>query len=277
MLSSSLIGESFDFGEFVQLIHGHDSKCRAAGLMIVAYCDESGDIREPAVYSVSGMLGMSREWIDLERRWKVMLKKHHLEATGFHMASCESGTKDPYRLPRENRWQMQRDFIGVINDTPLFGYASAIDSRDFPGIRAALAPENFAFKVKEYYPAFQYTVKWLATMLDSVGVRRAEKVAFIFDQQAEFQSNAKQVYDFIRDESEISYRHRLGSISFGDRRDILQLQAADVFAYESMRFVREVVIRGDAPRWQYDLLCSARQRDEIGFALLDVNEQPKSL
>ena len=45
-----------EFEQFALLVHAHDSQHRLMA-MIVAYCDESEDIRDPSVYTVSALLG----------------------------------------------------------------------------------------------------------------------------------------------------------------------------------------------------------------------------
>ena len=108
---------------------------------------------------------------------------------------------------------MQRDFIQVINKMlALYIHAIAITAEDFPDIRDAIRPGVAkAIQVKAYYPAFQYLLKWLAGVLDERGFPSSERIAFVFDQQKEYEGNAKALYDHVQTEDErFAYGRRLG-------------------------------------------------------------------
>jgi hypothetical protein len=108
----------------------------------------------------------------------------------------------------------------------------------------------------------------LANTLDRTpGVPGSEPISFEFDQQKEYEGIAKTLYDLMQQDTALPFRHRLGSLQFASRLQHVQLQAADVIAYESMRYVREVEIRGGPPRWQADLLFNNRQHQAHAFIL----------
>ena len=252
--------ELSEFEQFAMLVHSDDSEHRFMALMNVAYCDESADSRPPRVFSVSGYLGRAPDWFDLGRRWGIALREEGLEKTGFHMAHCEAGLAAPYHVSREERDRLQRRFIGIINDTPLWGYAVAIELDAYQEIVG-----RTDYK-KPYYIAFQYAVERMALVLEENHFRRGECIAFVFDQQQEHEGKAKSLYESLQS-SDLKYVHRLGSLTFDSRFARLQLQAADVLAYESMRHFREGRLQGKGPRWQYRLLRSVRGRakPEIRF------------
>src|ERR1700742_5188883 len=126
-----------EFEQFALLVHAHDSQHRLMA-MIVAYCDESGDHRPPSLFSVSAIIGPSVALFDLGSRWRKALDKHGLTATGFHMTECEAGAKDtPFEgMSRDQRDELQRSFIDVINKTTLSGFCSAIPvSTEWPKMK----------------------------------------------------------------------------------------------------------------------------------------------
>jgi hypothetical protein len=91
----------------------------------------------------------------------------------------------------------------------------------------------------------------------------------VFDQHKELEGRAKRLYgSLINSKGDgISYRHRLGSISFDSRLRQLSLQAADVWAYESRKHVTEVLIdeRPDCQRWQFEILRQTGRINISGF------------
>jgi hypothetical protein len=96
-----------------------------------------------------------------------------------------------------------------------------------------------------------------------------EPIAFVFDEQKEFKGRAQRLYNSLRysQGNGITYRHRLGSLTFDSRFCQLQLQAADVWAYESRKYVTDVLInkRRDGQRWQYELLRDTKRMNIRGF------------
>lgn len=67
--------------------------------------------------------------------------------------------------------------------------------------------------------------------------------------------------------SRITYAHRLGGLYFDSRFRQIQLQAADVWAYESRKWVTDVLIKTlpDGERWQFKLLNETARHRIAGF------------
>jgi hypothetical protein len=89
-----------------------------------------------------------------------------------------------------------------------------------------------------------------------------------FDQHKELGGRAKILYDSLRYHagSNIVYSHRLGGIFFDSRFAQVQLQAADVWAYESRKWVSDVKIdKRPDDRWQFKLLMESGRNKIYGF------------
>jgi hypothetical protein len=223
-------------------------------------------------------LGKSLDWFELGRRWEAALKEEGLTTTGFHMSKCESGSEAPYIVHRDIRDRMQRRFIDIINDTPLLGYAHAIELRYYNEIIKDIERQRKEH-YKPYYLAFQATVERMSMVLEDAGLPRDECIAFVFDQHQEYQDKAKELYDSVKCSQTLTYLHRLGSLTFDSRLCQLPLQAADIWAYESMRYIRDVKIKRKPIRWQFERLCrnDGRVHHEIGvFEQAQIHELYKS-
>jgi hypothetical protein len=244
--------------------------------MMVAYCDESYRTDAPALFTITGVLSNSIEWFELGRRWRRMLVKHGLEKDGFHMSDCENATvHTPYEaMPRPERDAIQRDFLGIICDTPMGAAITALEATEFPKLKALIESQphfDQRFVIKPYYSAFQHTVATLSRVLDDAKFVENERVAFTFDRTQEFSPIALKLYGDLQNDPGVPFRHRLGSIKFESRLAEVQLQAADVLAYEGMRYVRDVMLKKEKPRWQYTMLAQAKHPDELNVYLLDVS------
>lgn len=243
------------FEQLALLVHPQTSEHRFMSLMNSAFCDESENHSEPAVYTVSGYMGRGPDWFELGRKWRTALAKKKLTEFGFHMAQCEAGLEPPYDgMSREYRNHLQQTFIEIINESHIWGYASAIELTRYNQIIDAIKKGREPGFHKAYYLAFQHQLEWCALELDRSGYPETECVAFVFDEQQEYQGNAKILYDSIKLGSNHKWARRLGSLTFDSDFAREELQAADVWAYESMRYIREVKVQGKEPRWQYKLL-----------------------
>lgn len=237
-------------------------------MMVASYNDESGDSR---AFVVSGLIGMLPDWVELGRRWGAKLAEHRLPE--FHAAKCENRLDMFSGYERGSRDMFQREFYGLITDARLWGFCTAVWQSayaarwaEFEEFRSGVEG-NFAHP---YFLAFQHNVEAMCLRLDREGAPRNEPIAFVFDQQKEYEGRAKQLYDSMRNSKggQLTYRHRLGSISFDSRFRQLQLQAADAWAYESRKHVSDVLIdkRHDGQRWQFELFRETARINISGFA-----------
>jgi hypothetical protein len=161
-------------------------------------------------------------------------------------------------MERLERDRLQRIFIELINEAPIWGMATAIelDRFRFPDIQEALKRATGPY-AKPYYQTFQFTVAWMADVVEQGGFPREDRIAFIFDRQDEYEGLAKELYDEMLISEDIPNRHRLGHLGFEDDVATVQLQAADVWAYEVQVHIRETKLRGRPARWQWELLYEA--------------------
>jgi hypothetical protein len=180
------------------------------------------------------------------------------------MAKCENGTGDFQDMDRQRRDHLQRRFIGLILERPIGGYAAAIAKAPydawFPRISAARQQH-----AKPYYLAFQLLIELMALDMDKNGVPAHERIAFVFEHHQEYQQRAAETYFALRDAPNIPYRSRMGSLSFDDPSNYVALQAADIFAYENLRYLRGVRFGNEPERWQWQLLRSRRQVARAGI------------
>lgn len=204
----------------------------------------------------------SPDWFELGRRWQSALKAEGLTTTGFHMSKCEYGGDPPYTMDRDARDRLQRRFIDIIIDTPLNGFSSAIEQAYYDEIIHDIERNRKGFH-KPYYLAFQATVELMSMVLENARFPRDECIAFVFDQHQEHQGKAKEIYDSMKLSRTLSFRHRLGSLTFDSNLCRPQIQAADIWAYESMRYIRDVTIKGEQPRWQFDRLTGGKAYHNI--------------
>jgi hypothetical protein len=108
-----------------------------------------------------------------------------------------------------------------------------------------------------YYFCFQLFFDNLIPLLETTNLRLPEgqQAAFVFDRNQQFRREADRAFDEIkeiRDEN-----NRMGSLTWGDRKRHLPLQAADLIAY-LVRNDMSLVLKGEPRRDWVDELIKKR-------------------
>jgi hypothetical protein len=165
-------------------------------MMVASYNDESGDKR---TFAVSGLLGLLPDWVELGRLWEAKLAEHHLPE--FHAAACEQRLPPFENYEREVREMFQREFYGLIATTRLWGFCTAVWQSayterwaEFEGLRSN-ADGDFTHP---YFLAFQHNIEAMCIRLNDEKAPANEPIAFVFDQQKEYEGRAKRIYDSIK-------------------------------------------------------------------------------
>lgn len=245
------------------LVHPRSSRHKLLGIMeLRAYCDESGMHGDPQFFVVCGYVGRANEWIHLEDRWTNLLRRHQLAE--FKASDCEHGQGVfKGKSPRE-REELQRKFYSLITKFALHGAASSIVMADYNALLPRLAKirQTEKYTKSPYFIAFEHVLAALASIASNYP--KKEQIAFIFDRQKQVQGRAKELYDLAIqhfDETTLSYYHRLGTLAFSSRLEVIPLQVADVLAYESYKYLVEHRFGSKERRWKMDILL---QRDLVG-------------
>ncbi len=227
--------------------------------MICSYADESGD---KGVYSVSGLLGKLENFVELGRRWRASLLEEGIEE--FHAAKLENHLA-PYDHPsfgRERRDHIQRKFIGLITGLPIWGFNAFVEIKSLGAHESELQP--FMSHTEPYTMAFRMLIEIMAVEIDDYKLRN-EPIAFVFDQQKQYEGKAKEMYDYLATDGNWPLAHRLGSIGFASRFDVVELQAADCWAYESRKYISDVTYSNFAERWQMSLFRESGRYNIQGY------------
>src|SRR5712692_891370 len=92
-----------------------------------------------------------------------------------------------------------------------------------------------------YHFCFQmFFARFMELLTDEIDKRFAkrkfkEKVAFVFDQQGQFEDVATAGFEIIKDA--LDPENRLASITFGSKEDYIPLQAADLLAFYARKML----------------------------------------
>lgn len=221
-------------------------------LMLRAYCDES--YQNGRIYTVCGYLGMESAWESFQDNWQIALEEENVPFQKnssyrvFHAADCEGGYDVYQGIDRSIRQKMQKRFADVIGQSTIFGFATGIVLGPYEKIETRIKAARGKYS-KPYFLAFQHNIELIAEEIQSIPPE--ERISFVFDRNKELSGSAHEIYNSLIESPSVRYRSRLGGLAFEDKAIITPLQAADYFAYENFRYLRDVRYGNKKERWQW--------------------------
>ena len=202
--------------------------------MFVGYFDDSGTHTASALAVVGGFIARPSEWLGFNHRWKEVLDKYGIEV--HHQNKWSNGAR-PFNWnewPDERRHAYINELIDVIVDREVITIGAAIPISRFDG----WFPNH-----REFMSPFAYAAECLYANAARVIKQRVPdaRIAYIFENgphvgvQRLFNEHLKKP----------AVREKFGLISFtaADKHDYVQLQAADLIAYE----IYKLYEKGDDP------------------------------
>ena len=221
------------------------------------FADESGthDTRGllpgSEVMGVIGYFNTKKNWDIVSRRWNTRLKKAKLTKP-FHMR--EFRNNPPFnKWSQKKRDKFERSLAKVARDTTWFVIGATVPVKDYDEVVPKWLKDSdqhpYFFCFRLFLDAVLHVVR---TQVDPIlrvknkGYRKNdEPIAFIFDRQQTFQDQAIRTFNGVKELRDID--DRMGSITFGSRKQYVPLQAADLMAYYGRRIVAHD-IKGEAWR-----------------------------
>lgn len=232
-----------------------------------AFLDESGHhMPWPDIFTIAGYVSHISKWRRFEMEWKNVLLKSGIKC--FHMSECAQRRGEFARFQNDElgRQELIRNLMKVIyRDPPRFyGFACAVDMKAFYRLPDHIKQK---FDGDPFFMAFQFAIKQAAYMLENFEppLPPSEKLALVFDRKSGFEGRALELFNIMKDRMELPYRDRLGSIAFGGKDQFVPLQAADIIAYETHRYL-PMRRENKTPRWPMkqilDNPCQCRLIDD---------------
>ncbi len=200
--------------------------------MLQACVDDSGRGQDP-VFILAGYVGRDRNWIELDRKWRDLLRKHRLK----YLKGTEAGNL----AGQFNRWTAEKrddlvlQFVRLIKQYALIGVRVVIPHQDFRrSLRfdAMVRRGRWYFK-QPYFVAFDCV---FGAVLSYARKRsQFEKVDFIFDNGLVDRRNLSFAYDPLLKSLGSDVLLLAGAPIFRDDKDFAPLQAADLLAWHIRR------------------------------------------
>jgi hypothetical protein len=188
---------------------------------------------------------------ELQRRWLREAARDPLIPLPFHMSDCVCGSKAFAHLRDDEpaRLHMQERMIRTFTRLDMQAFGASVQRSEYSAIATELRPKS---EWRDpWFLAFEAAIG--EVMNASAERGKPHSVTLVFDRADEFSKRAFEMYEEIL-KSPVSYRDRLGSLTFSPKDKVAALQAVDVIVYEVNRFMQESYAGGAEERWQNRLI-----------------------
>ena len=214
--------------------------------MIEAYFDESGSHEGSPILCVAGFIIEADAAREMEARWQTMLDTYRLPF--FHMVDCAHGVEPFDILSRDERIAAEKEAISIIRNKITYGIAVTVNPVEFEHTVPKSAELGSAYSLCAHMCLT--AVRGWATKFNYPG-----NIAYVFEAGHASQSEANAIMIRIFDLPHLRADHRYVSHTFGDKRVVLPLQAADVIAWQWFTERKRVLGRTRSmPRLDYQEL-----------------------
>ena len=242
--------------------------------MLTVYADESGthDVLgvQPGsdVVGVVGYAAWEKDWRRIEKHWETRLREYGVKE--FHMRSFMRDKEYPYRnWPPKRREKFINALIKIAQKNTRFGIGGLVVLDDYNRIVPDFLREE---RKHPYYFSFQMFFDLPLPQLEKFDppLPKGDQVAFIFDQNQQFEEEAIKAFHDIK---QLRDKHdRMGSIDFRSRKKCRVLEVADLIVY-LMRDDLSRLTRGEKRR--RDWIDELRQRENLLVGYYDKGNLPR--
>lgn len=212
--------------------------------MLTVYVDESGHSSDSRIVAMGGIMGNHLHMERFADRWRNVLGRHR--ATAFHMSELEGflGQYAEWTVPQ--REALLADVFACWEDLFILPFGAAVIVEQYRRL-PLIAQEAF---IDPWFMCFQMCVSEAARaqIWHRDDPSPKEKLAFFHDRQLEYQGRAVKAFRYLQDFG--THGHRLGSLTSASMTDVIQLQAADLVAYEIRKLIENAIYHPEIPtRW----------------------------
>lgn len=221
--------------------------------------DESGTDRKSRICAIAGLVGPEKLWQKFDRNWIKVLAAEGVPY--FHAVECERASGEFHGLDVMKRGRIVDRLVQVIMESPLEPYSYGLVRHHFDAWNeddrkwfTSGHPDN------PYYLVLNHLFVKVSHSVDQLD--KSEKVEFLFEQQKEFEPEARIIFGEFKANPQWPNHERMGEIFFsGEIQKYPGMQAADLLAYESFRHLDNKHFQSTLkPEWKERVAMKVLQR-----------------
>jgi hypothetical protein len=202
--------------------------------MLTAYFDDSGTSPSNHVAAVAGYVGSVAQWERFNIEWKQLLSEFGVKA--MHRSALESSKGEFFGWTSAKKIEFIVRAQKIIKKRTYLPVGSAVIKADFdeviPKRMREHAGGHFGWCVTE---TLALANRWAQNR------KHADPIDWVFEAGTKGQPKVNEMFNRLYAIPEARKRLRINSWSFRDK-SLLPLQAADVVAYETYKFVQNQVV-----------------------------------
>jgi Protein of unknown function (DUF3800) len=216
-------------------------------MLYSAYMDETGHSSDTNFAGMAGLVAPVERWEVFEQDWKAALKEFDL--AHFHMKEYAHSTGQFKKFKgdegkRREIYGRLMDIIAAAEAMPMGSVVSMADWKD-------LSEEARKALIDPYFLCLQDCARGAAVY--AMFEPPEDKVTVTFDDCQEFRGRVPRLYVMMQERFDDG--PRMGAYSFANSKEVVQLQAADIVAYEFGKYLDNKLRRPDLPmRWGFTKL-----------------------
>ena len=213
--------------------------------MFTLYCDDSGTHKGSDIAVAGCYIATVEQWEHFKRNWQEVNEREHFGV--FHMSDFVAKKKQ-FALPE---WQDEtkrnrtiRALISTIKTRAQIGFSAAVVKSSFDEVITQELRDRFGSN--HYALAIRLCVGLVDKWREKYDYR--EPIQYVFDRQTEGKGDIDEMFRiYVSGKGDALRRYGIypDCWSFQDKAQVVQLQAADIWAYENFRYMRDCFIPED--------------------------------
>jgi hypothetical protein len=180
------------------------------------------------------------------------------------MTDCETGQgefRDKFGWTEESRKKLIIDLIEIITRHRVLLYGAGLQMKDYGNLELI---DGKPVGKSEYHLLLQAIIGELSMQLEDDKAPGFEEIAYVFDQHDKTREFwAHEIHRETKNHPKISWRNRIGALTFADKRKVRLLQAADLGTYEVMRHITNYLFLDKKPRKSFEALAATKSVGKI--------------
>ncbi len=211
------------------------------------YFDDSGHESDPNIITsaLGGYVATEDDWVCFEREWKKVLLDHDVPFLHMREYSHHLGPFKKYEHDRQGKNSLIKSLIGVIENSGLIGFVSSIYLNDLNAINEHSRERNkfMAYSINLYSCVWCISNNWPNISIELI----CDKTEKFHSKKENAEVYAKRNNHYYEKYKYINVCELNGHLS---SMDLVQLQAADLLAYEITKENRTIdeLIKGTYKR-----------------------------
>jgi hypothetical protein len=215
--------------------------------MVEAYLDESGIHDGAHVCSIAGFWAMKKRWVAFDRCWKKVLEDADTPSLNEFHGHEFWGRRNGKRVSPYEKWDDSKadrfieELLSCIVEHKVTPMAATLVVSEWRKLnkneRMLLTGGKYdrtnhewitaSAPNKTYFLPFQFCVCYPALRCQA-GLH----VRYVFDLNKQFKNHATQLFRLMKNDVNLTSRHRMGRLDLKRGEDLPGLQAADMLAYQ---------------------------------------------